>query len=119
LTSYSEESEIGELVGATFLLLRHLKDKMLEERIRKVMHKIKELGQRDPAYRLIDLLYVAFFTAIAGDEQFYSEVIELIRKNDFMLAYVKNDPEKLALFLYMVSEAVDSGKCLSLEWFRE
>jgi hypothetical protein len=119
LTSYSEESEIGELVGATFLLIRHLKDKVLEERMGKVMHKIKELGQKDPAYRLIDLLYVAFFSAIAGDEQFCLEVIELIRKNDFMLAYVKNDPEKLVLFLYMVSKAVDSGKCLNLEWCRE
>jgi hypothetical protein len=119
LTSYSEESEIGELVGATFLLIRRLKDKVLEERIGKIMHKIKELAQRDPAYRLIDLLYVAFFSAIAGDEQFCLEVIELIRKNDFMLAYVKDDPEKLALFLYVVSKAVDSGRCLNLEWCRE
>jgi hypothetical protein len=119
LTSYSEESEIGELVGATFLLIKHLKDTVLEERIGKVVHKIKELAQKDPAYHLIDLLYVAFFSAIAGDEQFCSEVIELIRRNDFMLTYVKNDPEKLALFLYMVSKAVDSGKCLNLEWCRE
>ena len=119
LTSYSEESEIGELVGATFLLIRHLKNKVLEERIGKVMHKIKELAQRDPAYRLIDLLYAAFFSAIAGDEQFCLEVIELIRRNDSMLAYVKDDPEKLALFLYVASKAVDSGKCLNLEWFRE
>jgi hypothetical protein len=118
LIDHSEKSDIGELIGVTFLLLRHLKYKEMEKSIRNLIDKIKNLAINNPAYYLIDLMYIAFFSAIANDP-FYVEVLEIIHKNEQLLAYIKDDPEKLALFLYMISKAVNSEDSSLTEWCKE
>jgi hypothetical protein len=118
LTVYSERSEIGELIGATFLLSRHLKHEEMEKRARSLMLKVRELAFKDPTYHLIDLMYVTFFSAIAGD-RFYMETLEMIRGNEYLQAYIKDDPEKLALFLYMVSKASSTGDSPLAKWCKE
>lgn len=118
LVMNSKSSKIGELVGATFLVLRHFGNKEMEKEIKNLMFQIKELTVKDPAFHLTDLMYLAFFSAIA-DDRFYKEILELIHANRHLLAYIEDDPEKLALFLYLVSKATDSKDYPLTEWCKD
>lgn len=118
LVMNSKSSKVGELVGATFLVLRHFGNKEMEKEIKNLMFQIKELTVKDPAFHLTDLMYLAFFSAIA-DDRFYKEILELIHANRHLLAYIEDDPEKLALFLYLVSKATDSKDYPLTEWCKD
>ncbi|WP_125672360.1 hypothetical protein [Candidatus Methanodesulfokora washburnensis] len=118
LTVNSETSETGELIGATFLLLKHLKHEEMEKKIKEVMIKIRKSGFKDPAYYLADVIYVAFFSAVIGD-LFYIETLEEIHKNEYLLEYIMDDHEKLALFLYIVSKATSLGDHPLVEWCKD
>jgi len=118
LVMHSKSSKIGELIGVTFLLLRRLGNKRVEEEIRSLMFEIRELGLKDPAFNLADLMYIAFFSAII-DDQFYRETLELMHKNEHLLTYIEDDPEKLALFLYAVSKVTSSQDRSLTEWCRD
>ena len=118
LTENSEASEVGELIGATFLLLKHLKHEEMKGKIKELMFKVVESGFKDPAYRLIDVLYIAFFLAIVNDP-FYIEILERIRKNEYLSGYIMDDPEKLALFLYITSKATNLKDRSLVEWCKE
>jgi len=118
LTENSEASEVGELIGATFLLLKYLKHEEVKGKIKELMFKVVESGFKDPAYRLIDVLYIAFFLAIVNDP-FYVEILERIRKNEYLSEYIMDDPEKLALFLYITSKATNLKDSSLVEWCKE
>jgi hypothetical protein len=119
LIENAENSEIGELTGVTFLLLNHFKNEELKEKITKLMNKIKEMGFNEPEYRLADTMYVAFFTAMVNDK-FYIEILKNIMKNEYLFEeYIVNDPEKLTLFLYILSKAIDLNEDSLVDWCKE
>ena len=117
LTANSESSEAGELIGATFLLLNRLKYKVLIDKIRVIMYKIRDMALREPEYYFIELMYISFFSVIANDS-FYIETLEKIRRNEFLYDHIFDDPEKLTLFLYIVSKAIDykNKSSIEIEW---
>jgi hypothetical protein len=117
LTANSESSEAGELIGATFLLLNHLKYKVLIDKIRVIMYKIREMALKEPEYYFIELMYISFFSAIANDD-FYIETLEKIKRNEFLYEHILDDPEKLTLFLYIVSKVIDykNKSLIEIEW---
>jgi hypothetical protein len=115
LTANSESSEAGELIGTTFLLLNRLKYKVLIDRIKDVMSRIREMALKEPEYYFIELMYISFFSAIAND-RFYIETLEKIERNERLHEYIFDDPEKLTLFLYIVSKAVDYQNKSLIEW---
>jgi hypothetical protein len=119
LVENSERSEIGELIGATFLLLKCLNCKNFEEKVKKPLQKVIETGIKEPEYHLIDLLYVTFFVAILNDEIYIEEIIRKISKNELLLDYIMNEPEALALFLYSVSKAAYLKDDQLAEWSKE
>ena len=119
LVENSERSEIGELIGATFLLLKYLNCKNFEEKVKKSLQKVIETGIKEPEYHLIDLLYVTFFIAILNDEIYVEEIIRKISKNELLLDYIMNEPEALALFLYSVSKAAYLKDNRLAEWSKE
>jgi hypothetical protein len=118
LTASSEGSEAGELIGATFLLLNRLKYKVLNNQIKKVMDSIREMALKEPEYYFIELLYISFFSAMANDT-FYIDTLEKIKRNERLQEYIFDDPEKLTLFLYIVSKAVDHQNKSSIEWYKD
>jgi hypothetical protein len=119
LIENAENSEIGELTGVTFLLLNHFKNEELKEKITKLMNKIKEMGFNEPEYRLADTMYIAFFTAMVNDK-FYIEILKNIMKNEHLFEeYIVNDPEKLTLFLYILSKAIDLNEDSLVDWCKE
>jgi hypothetical protein len=117
LTANSESSEAGELIGATFLLLNRLKYKVLIDKIRVIMYKIRDMALREPEYYFIELMYISFFSAIANDS-FYIETLEKIKRNEFLYDHIFDEPEKLTLFLYIVSKAIDykNKSSIEIEW---
>jgi hypothetical protein len=119
LVENSERSEIGELIGATFLLLKCLNCKNFEEKVKKLLQKVIESGIKEPEYHLIDLLYVTFFVAILNNETYVEEIIRKISKNELLLDYIMNEPEALALFLYSVSKAAYLKDDQLAEWSKE
>jgi len=115
----SEGSEIGELIGATFLLLKYLNRKNFEDKIKNLMQKMIEKGMNEPEFRFIDLLYVAFFAAMVNDE-LYIEIVKKMSQNEFFIEeYIMNDPETLALFLYPVSKVAELKNGQLSEWSKE
>jgi hypothetical protein len=117
LIANSKSSEGGELIGATFLLLDHLKYKVLIDKIRVIMYNIRDMALREPELYLIELMYISFFSAIANDK-FYIETLENIKRNEFLYEHIVDDPEKLTLFLYIVSKAIDykNESLIEIEW---
>lgn len=120
----SRDSEIGELVGASFLFVKYLsKDeelkKKLESLMKEIIEKSFERKRFEQYYR--DILYIAFFSALA-DQNLYIEILDRLRRNEQLIEYIENDLEAMALLLFTVSRLSmkRNGVDTALkEWARE
>jgi len=112
--------ELAELIGASFLLAKHLKRSDAEEDLKSIIMKIKESCLKNPAYYLTDMLFIMFFLALAREGEFLIEALEDIRQNRSWMAYINEDPERMALLLYVLSKAAYSRnvKAELAEWCR-
>jgi hypothetical protein len=124
LVNLSVESGIGELIGAALLLVEQLRKEDLKqmflERLLGIINKLKDLCHNAPENYIGDLLYIAFFSAMAEDKT-YREILEMIRKNESWNTYIENDPENMPLFLYILAKAAysKSEDKMLIKWCKE
>ncbi|MHA1616474.1 MAG: hypothetical protein ACTSX9_04110 [Candidatus Njordarchaeales archaeon] len=105
LVQISRDSGIAELIGVSFLLAKYLGRRETELELRSLMRKIEKASKKNPALYLTDLLSVMFFLAIVDlTDEFLLRAIEDIKQNRYWMSYIEDDPERMALLLYVLSK---------------
>ena len=111
-----EDNQIGELVGASFLVAKCvLKDSEKTNKIKRIMTCIADeiFGHKNVGYihhdMLNDLLNIAFFSALANNG-LCVEILSKLRNNDQLVEYLTCDLETLAMLLFCVSWLALNGK---------
>lgn len=107
LTQLSRDSRLGEVIGVSLLLSKRLKKKKFEKDLKSLLSEVWTSWMERPAYYLTDMLYVMFFAAKIHEKDFLLEALEGFRHNAQWMAYVNEDPERMALLLYALSKAVN------------